>query len=143
MQLEIRLIVTMESTDSINEFFTDFDPDADREPFDSNKFHLEMLDFEGLDPSEIIRTARAWSGFTIEAAAERAGMSPGKLVDYEKGNVRPRWRTIERFAYDIGICGRNCPFCGNEKAVEPVTNSFSAPFAVHRDAGRPEEREHN
>lgn len=135
MQRMIWLIARMNEIDPINDLFPGFDPDADREPFDSNKFHLEMMDFEGDEPSEIMRTARAWSGFTIEAAAERAGMSPGKLLDYERGITRPRWRTIERFARDIGVIGRSCPFCGNEKAVEPITNCFSAPFGVSDNEG--------
>lgn len=138
MQRVIVLIGRMNSTDAIADLFPDFDPDAEREPFDSNKFHLEMMDFEGEEPGEIMRTVRAWSGFTIEEASARAGMSPGKLLDYESGNTRPRWKTIERFAYDIGVTGRTCPFCGGEKAVEPVTNSFSAPFGINDDAAAPE-----
>lgn len=101
-----------------------FDADKSREPFDHARFDIEMAQFEGDHPGQTMRWIRAMSGYTLEAAAERMEISPGKLLDYENESVKAQWKTVFRLAEAIGVTGRRCAACGREKPVDSVTQGF-------------------
>lgn len=108
--------------DETHAFDFGFDPQADRKPFDGNRFLIEMAIIEGDDPGPTMRWIRAIAGFTLEAAAEKMGITAGKLLDYERQEVKPQWKTVFKFAEAIGVTGSTCPMCEQQKPVDPVTN---------------------
>ncbi|MBJ7458374.1 MAG: helix-turn-helix transcriptional regulator [Thermoleophilaceae bacterium] len=118
LESQRRHLFNREMTDTAD-FEFGFDPDAPREPSDSAHFEIEMARFEGNPPGQTMRWIRAWSGYTLEAAAEKMGVSPGKLLDYENGTVKPQWNTVFKLAEALGVTGRKCAACGGEKPIDP------------------------
>lgn len=101
-----------------------FDPEASREPFDHMRFEIEMVQFEGESPGHAMRWIRAISGYTLDAAAERMAISPGKLLDYENETVKAQWKTVFKLAGAVGVTGRRCAACGQDKPVDEVLHSY-------------------
>jgi DNA-binding XRE family transcriptional regulator len=102
----------------------EFVPESDREPFDHLRFEIEMAQFEGEPPGPTMRWIRAIAGYTLEAAAEKMDISPGKLLDYENQTVKPQWKTVFKFAEAIGVTGRICAACGQEKPIDKAMQRF-------------------
>lgn len=90
--------------------FEDWGPVEPPTPEEFFEFQIEAMRFEGELYEDIIRFVRKQSGLSIQEAAARTGVTPGRLLDWELGAVRPTWASVRRLAIALALIeGRDEP----------------------------------
>lgn len=92
-----------QNSDELNYMFEDsgpVEPPTAKEYFD---FFIETKRFEGEPYEDILRLVRKESGLSIHEAATQMGVTPGKLIDWEEGSIRPTWVTVRKLALALDL----------------------------------------